>query len=141
MVQAACIWPGLRALARLETDRVAKQPPEHPLSDLERRRAKSSEHIVAASAAASFGTAALCVVLAVAALSIWGEPGAALLIGGLLYLSGAIVVTMAFNVPRNNAPAAVVPDSAEGESLWANLALEKPSGRAGLPTTRRACSV
>jgi len=33
---------------------------------------------------ALFGTATLCVVLAVAALSMWGEPGAAwLLVGGL----------------------------------------------------------
>jgi uncharacterized membrane protein len=86
--------------------------------------------------------AALCIVLAVAALSIWGEPGAALLIGGLLYLSGAIAVTMVFNVPRNNAPAAVVPDSAAGANLWATTRHSKrPSGRAGLPTTRRACSV
>jgi len=51
------------------------------------------------------------------------------------------VVTMTFNAPRNNALAAVVPDSVEGESLWTNLALEMPSGRAALPTTRRAFSV
>jgi uncharacterized membrane protein len=55
----------------------------------------------------------------VAALLRWGEPGAVwLLVGGLLYLVGAIAVTMA-NVPRNNALAAVAPESAEGAGLWA----------------------
>jgi uncharacterized membrane protein len=69
---------------------------------------------------ALFGTAALCVALAVAALLMWGEPGAVwLLLGSLLYLAGAVVVTMAFNVPRNNALAAVAPESAEGAGLWA----------------------
>jgi len=69
---------------------------------------------------ALFGTAVLCVVLAVAALSMWRERGAVwLLVGGLLYLVGAVVVTIAFNVPRNNALAAVAPDSAAGASLWA----------------------
>lgn len=69
---------------------------------------------------ALFGTAALCVLLVVASLSRWGEPGAVwLLAGGLLYLVGAIVVTMVFNVPRNNVLASVAPESADGASLWA----------------------
>jgi uncharacterized membrane protein len=72
---------------------------------------------------ALFGTAALCVVLAVAALLMWGEPRAVwLLVGSLLYLVGAIVVTMLFNVPRNNALAAAAPESAEGAGLWARYA-------------------
>ena len=74
---------------------------------------------------ALFGTAALCAALAVAAFSRWGEAGAVwLLVGGLLYLVGAIAVTMAFNVPRNNALAAVAPESAEGASLWARYVAE-----------------
>ena len=72
-----------------------------------------------------FGTAASCAALAVAALSRWSEPGAVwLLVGGLLYLVGAIAVTMAFNVPRNNALAAVAPESAEGAGLWARYVEE-----------------
>lgn len=67
-----------------------------------------------------FGTAVLCVVLIVAALLTWGETGAIyLLVGGVLYLVGTIGVTMACNVPRNNALAAVAPDSADGANLWA----------------------
>ena len=67
---------------------------------------------------AFFGTAALCVVLTIAALLRWGEPGAAwLLAGNILYLAGIIVVTMVFNVPLNNALAAVDPASAEGDPL------------------------
>jgi uncharacterized membrane protein len=39
--------------------------------------------------------------------------------GCLLYVLGTIVVTIAFNVPLNNALAAVKPESAEGATLWA----------------------
>jgi uncharacterized membrane protein len=68
---------------------------------------------------ALFGTAALCVVLAVVALVRWHEPGSVLLlVGSVLYVIGTIVVTMAFNVPRNDALAAVAPDSAAGAALW-----------------------
>ncbi len=47
------------------------------------------------------------------------EPGAAyLLIGAGLYLAGAILVTIVFTVPRNNALATVNPASADGTWLW-----------------------
>ena len=64
-----------------------------------------------------FGTALACIALAVFSLSDWSGPGAAyLLAGGALYLVGSILVTMAFNVPLNNALAAAKPD--EGAQLW-----------------------
>jgi len=67
------------------------------------------------------GTAAACVLLAVSSLLRWRDPGAAyLLAGSLLYLVGTVLVTIVFNVPRNDALAAVAPASAEGASLWAN---------------------
>jgi uncharacterized membrane protein len=65
------------------------------------------------------GTAAACVILAVSSLLRRHEPGAAyILAGSLLYLVGVILVTGLFNVPRNDALAAVAPASAEGSSLW-----------------------
>jgi uncharacterized membrane protein len=68
---------------------------------------------------AFFGTAAACLVLAIAALMMWGEAGTHyLLAGSLLYLIGAILVTIMFNVPLNNALAAVAPNSADAASLW-----------------------
>jgi len=68
---------------------------------------------------ALFGTAAMCIVLAVASLLRWHEPGATyLLLGSVLYLVGTILVTIAFNVPRNDALATVVPESADGATLW-----------------------
>ena len=68
---------------------------------------------------ALFGTAAACVLLIVAALVWWSRPTAAyLLAGGLLYLTGTILVTIVCNVPRNNARAAVDPSSPEGAALW-----------------------
>ncbi len=69
---------------------------------------------------ALFGTGAACLLLAVGALLTWQDAGAAwLLAGSLLYLAGPILVTMAFNVPLNNALAAAVPSSPDGEALWA----------------------
>ena len=70
---------------------------------------------------AFLGTAAACVFLVVSSLLRWRDPGAAyLLAGSLLYLVGVILVTMVFNVPRNDALAAVAPTSDEGASLWTN---------------------
>jgi uncharacterized membrane protein len=70
--------------------------------------------------AAFFGTAVVCIVLAIAAFFRWGEPGTVyILVGSLLYLVGTIGVTMALNVPLNNALAAVAPNSTAGASLWA----------------------
>ena len=69
---------------------------------------------------AFFGTALACLVLAISSLVRWHEPGAPyLLVGSLLYLIGTILVTMAFNVPRNDALAAVDPASTDGALLWA----------------------
>ncbi|BAC89135.1 DUF1772 domain-containing protein [Gloeobacter violaceus] len=68
---------------------------------------------------AFFGTAAACMLLAVFSLSGWHQPGAAyVLTGSLLYLVGTFLVTIVFNVPLNEALAAVEPGSTGGESLW-----------------------
>jgi uncharacterized membrane protein len=70
--------------------------------------------------AAFLGTAAACIILVVSALVLWHRPCAVyLLVGSLLYLVGALLVTMAFNVPRNEALASVEPSSADGAVLWA----------------------
>jgi uncharacterized membrane protein len=67
-----------------------------------------------------FGTAAFCVLVGGWSLFMWHKPGAVyLLVGSLLYLVGTILVTMVFNVPRNNALAAVDPASAETARQWA----------------------
>jgi uncharacterized membrane protein len=69
---------------------------------------------------AFLGTAALCILLAAASLFTWHQPGSGYrLAGSVLYLAGTILVTMACNVPRNDALAAVDPASADGASLWA----------------------
>ena len=69
---------------------------------------------------AFLGTAVVCAAVAVSALLAWNRPGAGyLLAGSLLYIAGTFLVTMVFNVPRNNALAVVDPASAAGASLWA----------------------
>ncbi|MBW4445241.1 MAG: DUF1772 domain-containing protein [Plectolyngbya sp. WJT66-NPBG17] len=68
---------------------------------------------------ALFGTALACLFLAVSVLFKWQQSGAVyLLVGSLLYLVGTIGVTIAFNVPLNDALAIVKPDSSEGATLW-----------------------
>lgn len=100
----------LRALARL--------PPAQGIV------AMQSINVTAVSPAfmsALFGTAVACLATAIASAQRWGEAGAvAALAGSLLYLIGTIAVTIVFNVPRNDALAAVDPASAEGARLWAD---------------------
>ena len=68
-----------------------------------------------------FGMAVLSVLSSIDAVLRWNEPGAAYVVaGGLLYFLGTFVVTMRFNVPRNNALAAVTATSTEGAALWAD---------------------
>lgn len=70
---------------------------------------------------ALFGTAFVCLFLAIAVLFKWQQPSAFyVLAGSLLYLMGTITVTIALNVPLNDALAIVQPNSPEGAELWAN---------------------
>ncbi|MEH1771228.1 MAG: anthrone oxygenase family protein [Nostoc sp.] len=56
----------------------------------------------------------------ITSLSKWHQPGTIyLLFGSLLYLVETILVTIAFNVPLNDALAIAKPDSTEGANLWA----------------------
>lgn len=67
-----------------------------------------------------FGTALAGLALAVLGLLTPGAPGSAWLVaGGLLYVVGCILVTIAFNVPLNNRLAAADPASPAGRDLWA----------------------
>ncbi|MER8572360.1 DUF1772 domain-containing protein [Mesorhizobium sp. M1338] len=68
---------------------------------------------------ALFGTALACLIVGAGAVMGWSQPGSLWLIAGsLVYLIGVVVVTMVFNVPLNDALAAVDPASASGASLW-----------------------
>lgn len=69
---------------------------------------------------AIFGTAATCIFLVLSSLLRWYQPVTAyVLCGSLFYLFGTVLVTVAFNVPLNDALAKVEPDSVEGANLWA----------------------
>ncbi len=68
---------------------------------------------------ALFGTGVACAVLVVAAVVEWGEAYAVyLLVGGLLYIAGVVVLTMAYHVPRNDALAAIDPGDAGAADHW-----------------------
>jgi uncharacterized membrane protein len=65
------------------------------------------------------GTGAACTLLVALSLWDWHRPGSGFLLsGGLLYLVGTILVTIAFNVPRNEALAHIDPASADAPRLW-----------------------
>jgi uncharacterized membrane protein len=72
-----------------------------------------------------FGTALLCAVLVVLGVLRLGQPSAIFLIlGGLAYLLGAILLTGVFHVPRNNALATVDPTTADAAEHWARYLRE-----------------
>jgi uncharacterized membrane protein len=65
------------------------------------------------------GTAVICAPLLIYSLFRLDEPvGIFLLFGSLLYLLGSFMVTIVFNVPRNEALAKVAPTDSGGTSLW-----------------------
>ncbi|HEX2896769.1 MAG TPA: anthrone oxygenase family protein [candidate division Zixibacteria bacterium] len=68
-----------------------------------------------------FGTAIVCIYLIINALSNWQQSGSSLLLlGGLLYLIGTILVTILFSVPRNDVLAALDSSSAQRVPVWSN---------------------
>ena len=65
------------------------------------------------------GTALACAVLFVYAVMHWQAPAAlCLAAGSLCYVLGTFGVTMAFNVPRNNALAQLDPSATESAGFW-----------------------
>lgn len=69
---------------------------------------------------AFLGTAAACVLAVFASLLRWHAPGAVyVLVGSALYLVGTLLVTIVFNVPKNEALASVAPADRDGAGLWA----------------------
>lgn len=69
---------------------------------------------------AFFGTAAACVLTSIFSVPRWPGLGAALsLFGSALYLVGTLLVTMLFNVPRNEALASLKPADPDSVSRWA----------------------
>ncbi|PSJ62327.1 DUF1772 domain-containing protein [Pseudaminobacter soli (ex Li et al. 2025)] len=71
------------------------------------------------------GTTLACAILAVRAFLNWSEAGSAwLMAGSLSYLIGIFMVTAAFNVPLNDALAAVPPQTNEAATFWTRYLAE-----------------
>jgi uncharacterized membrane protein len=65
------------------------------------------------------GTTLAAAALGIAAVLRWGGPGATAMLGaGITYVIGMFACTMLFNVPLNNALAAVDPASPEAANVW-----------------------
>ena len=74
---------------------------------------------------AMFGTAFACLGLAIWAIASLGESGAPLVLAAAaLYLAGTIAVTLAANVPRNDALAALDPQGGSATDGWARYVRE-----------------
>lgn len=72
--------------------------------------------------AAFVGTAGLCVVVAVVTLVLWPDRGTVeLLLGCGLYLCGSFGVTVAANIPRNEALAKLDPEADASAEPWAEF--------------------
>jgi uncharacterized membrane protein len=66
------------------------------------------------------GTALVCGGLAVLSIRSWSDAGSGLRLAGcVVYVVGTFAVTMLFNVPRNNALAALPSDTADAAAYWA----------------------
>ncbi|MGW6519259.1 anthrone oxygenase family protein [Streptomyces sp. NPDC054962] len=65
------------------------------------------------------GAATVCAVIAVVTFVLWPDDGTVdLLLGSALYLCGAFGVTVAANVPRNEALARLEPGTPEAVAYW-----------------------
>ncbi len=65
------------------------------------------------------GTAVTSTLVIIAALMQWHTPDTVyLLTGGVLYLAGTFLVTAGFNVPKNEALAAIAPAHPDSATLW-----------------------
>ncbi len=69
-----------------------------------------------------FGTAALCLVLIAWAIVSWDDASPWLIAGGALFLLGVIGVTIAANVPINDAVAALDPHAPGAARAWTDHA-------------------
>ena len=78
---------------------------------------------------ALFGTAIACLVLCVAAVRAWHEPGSGrLLAGGLVYLVGVIGMTAAFHVPRNDRLADIAAGDPGSAGYWTDYLSQWTAG-------------
>ena len=74
---------------------------------------------------AFLGTALVCIVLLILSLLRWHAADAAcLLTGAVLYLVGTLLVTIVFNVPRNEALGKVAPTDPHSVPLWGRYVTE-----------------
>ncbi len=78
---------------------------------------------------AFLGTAIASAVLVTATLFGWGDLETGwVLAGSVLYLVGSIVVTAAFNIPRNIALAKLAPDDEASAASWTRYVSEWTAG-------------
>ena len=106
------------ALSTFVMKALARLPPEEGIA------AMQSINVFAINSwflVAFLATAGFCVATMIAAVAQWSEPFAIfLLLGGVFYLAGCFAVTMVFNVPMNEALAALPPTAPDRAERWAS---------------------
>ncbi len=64
-------------------------------------------------------TPVICVLTIIFALWRWDKPASIyILIGGMIYLVGSLLVTIVFNIPQNELLALTVPNDSNSANLW-----------------------
>jgi len=116
----ACLGTGLMAglffaFSTFVMRGLSRLPPEHGMSAMQHINAAVTTALFGL---AFFGTAIAClaIILATFARALSSAPHALLLAGSVFYLVGVIGVTIAFNVPLNNALAST--DAAQAAEHW-----------------------
>ena len=121
LILSATIGSGLSggifyAFSTFVMQALAKQPPTQGIATMQ---AINITVINPWFMVAFFAPAVAGILLIISLLFQWQQSAAAYwLTGSLLYLIGTISVTIAYNVPLNDALAVVSPDSTEGATLW-----------------------
>ena len=117
----------MRALARLQ-----------PAEGVGAMKSINIAAVTPAFMTALFGTGLACLAVGVGAVVAWdGVVSAALLAGAGLYLVGAIGVTMAYNVPRNEALARLDSRGPDAAARWSSYVSSWTAGN----TIRTVCAL
>ncbi len=104
---------------------LARVTPEQGLAAMQSINVRA---VTPAFMAAFMGSAALCVVTAVVALTDGGGATALVVAGAAVHLAGCIVGTIAFHVPRNDALARLRPGGAGSADAWARYLRQWTAG-------------
>jgi uncharacterized membrane protein len=126
LVVAAAVGAGviggvLYAFSVMVMRPLASLPPQHGIAAMQ---AVNADALRPPFLGVFVGTALLSAAVVVGSLFDWSDASPYVLAGGLLYLAGAFVLTMAYHVPRNEALVRLDPAGATAPDHWSRYVRE-----------------